>query len=461
MKATLAALCAGARGRTARLACPGAPRRFEHTGRLSHSMKTSQFKLQNVSHSIWSLVLSALVLSGIGCRTHTPSGQLARVAKDWCLIIRASQVLPVYPLMEDLVPGDLFLVQWPIEEQVAIYERDGFLPLDHHLKRTRPADYANLYLSSHGIGDGKALPYVWLFPNDGELNNSLLRMPLAAFPSYTFDVKRGGGLNLALPIQGVPIALSFLQAKSAKGSVILKDARTHGIDEESLFDLVCEWGRGQKDLLAQYAPRPDARQPGRTNHTFLRAVNRVFLVRQVSVSITADASVGGKLTGGADKDFVLPSLTETNSAANYGNFLNNLNASVAQAAMPGGTVKFSAASSHAVAMEEQFPRPLVIGYLAFDIPILANGELGGAASTLRRLESPNVRPGLMPVTFGADENTKKIQDWRSVNPAARRTELLTWARAKGYPYSITTYLEFGAPWRRLRKEFVMTVLENH
>ena len=66
------------------------------------------------------LLLAVAVLSG--CATQKMSGdQLARVAKDWSLSIRASQVIPVYPLTEDLQPGDVFLVQTPIEEQVKVY----------------------------------------------------------------------------------------------------------------------------------------------------------------------------------------------------------------------------------------------------------------------------------------------------------------------------------------------------
>ena len=80
-----------------------------------------------------------LLLVGLlaGCATQKMSGnQLARVAKDWSLSIRASQVIPVYPLTEDLQqPGDVFLVQTPIEEQVKIYLDKGFLPLENLVTR--------------------------------------------------------------------------------------------------------------------------------------------------------------------------------------------------------------------------------------------------------------------------------------------------------------------------------------
>ena len=34
---------------------------------------------------------------------------LERVARDWCLTIRASQIIPVYPLDEDIQVGDVFV----------------------------------------------------------------------------------------------------------------------------------------------------------------------------------------------------------------------------------------------------------------------------------------------------------------------------------------------------------------
>ena len=59
-------------------------------------------------------IIGLLVLF-IGCTTKLRNKQLEKVAKDWALIFRASQVIPVYPLTEDLQPGDVLLVSTPIE----------------------------------------------------------------------------------------------------------------------------------------------------------------------------------------------------------------------------------------------------------------------------------------------------------------------------------------------------------
>ena len=55
------------------------------------------------------LVLLCLVciLSLIGCATT----QYEKVAREWCTAIRANQMIPVYPLNQDVRPGDVYLVQ--------------------------------------------------------------------------------------------------------------------------------------------------------------------------------------------------------------------------------------------------------------------------------------------------------------------------------------------------------------
>jgi hypothetical protein len=47
------------------------------------------------------------------------------VARDWSVVIRASQVVPVYPLTEDVQPGDIFLAQTPIDKQVKLCGHRG------------------------------------------------------------------------------------------------------------------------------------------------------------------------------------------------------------------------------------------------------------------------------------------------------------------------------------------------
>src|SRR5688572_3505932 len=156
-----------------------------------------------------SLCVLALILSG--CTGALRNQQLEKVAKDWALVIRASQVIPVYPLTEDLQPGDILLVSTPIEDQVRLYREKGFLPLDQHLVRLYSTDFGKFYNSRYGISDGVIPPAFWQTLDRGGKHQWALA-PRAAFPTYSFSVSSGSGLNLAIPVQGVPLALGLMHA---------------------------------------------------------------------------------------------------------------------------------------------------------------------------------------------------------------------------------------------------------
>ena len=83
-------------------------------------------------------VLGFVLLVAFGCAARQTERELAGVAKDWSMVVRASQVMPVYPLTEDLQPGDVFLVQLPVDEQQKAYREKGFLAFDNLIDRLKP-----------------------------------------------------------------------------------------------------------------------------------------------------------------------------------------------------------------------------------------------------------------------------------------------------------------------------------
>lgn len=151
-----------------------------------------------------------------GCES-ARNRQLQSVAKDWSLVVRASQVIPVYPLSEDVQPGDILLISEPIEEQAEAYERKGFLPLDQHLTRLYPAGMKDFYAGRYGPSGDGVMPGVWQATATEQVNG-WASAPRAAFPSYQFSVQSGSALGLALPIQGVPVALNLMNTSAATGS---------------------------------------------------------------------------------------------------------------------------------------------------------------------------------------------------------------------------------------------------
>jgi len=178
-----------------------------------------------------------LLMAGCNSLPRSKDQELEQVAKDWSMTIRASQVIPVYPLTEDLQPGDVFLVQVPIEQQQQVYKEKGFLPLDNLVDRLTPGGYCKFYGQSFMYGDDptklcKPLPVTWLTP--GQNPTAWAAAPAASFPTYSFSARKGGGFNLALPVQGVPVGLSLLGGDAAQGSVTIAGAKTYGVDTVSL-----------------------------------------------------------------------------------------------------------------------------------------------------------------------------------------------------------------------------------
>ncbi|MBL0870321.1 MAG: hypothetical protein IBJ18_07085 [Phycisphaerales bacterium] len=356
-----------------------------------------------VPQGVLALSAAALVMMS-GCASK--ERELEAVAKDWCLTIRASQVIPVYPMTEDLQVGDVFLVQQTVQNQHDAYKRRGFLALDNHIARLTPTRYDSSYDRSFFKPEevGSVMPRSWLTPGEA---SSFDRAPVAAFPAYTFSVTSGQGFAAALPVQGVPVGLSLLNSDAASGSVTLKDARTYGIAMTDLLADVQGWAEKESNrtFLAAYAPETAGTTDAKTN--YVRVVSRVYLVGSVNVTLNDASASSGGLSVGVPKPVEIPLLqaakvantTEANTATAdaYGKGLASmttaLNAARNQAgeALPGATLKVVSASARTVSMDEKFTRPVVIGYLGFDMAILPGGRLGPPMPTYVVLER-NVQP---------------------------------------------------------------------
>lgn len=361
----------------------------------------------------WSLLLSV-----VGCADALRQQELERVARDWCMTIRASQVIPVYPLTEDLQPGDVFLVQVPVDEQHRLYRKKGFLSFDNHLERLDPAAYGAFYDHSFSAGGPDApLPTHWLQP--GGDDDAWAAAPDAAFPTYKFSVRTGGGFNMALPIQGVPVGLSLLATDAADGTVTIAQASTYGIDIMSMDRQLRRWAQWNRDFLRNFPPR--SQWCGLCRRiSYLRVVTRIYLTRELDVSLRDARSFAGGGDVGAPKPVNL-TMQDTDAdpakvtIEKYSQRIEQLNAMLESALkaegggnlLPGGSMRVVAASAGSITLKQVFNRPLVIGYLAFDVPILDDGELGAPVPTYSMLSgsvaAPTDNAGPFRLDAGADE----------------------------------------------------------
>lgn len=326
-----------------------------------------------------------LVLSG--CATHDARTHLQSVAKDWCETIRASQVIPVYPLTQDVIVGDVYLVQTPIADQEKEYESHGFLPLDDHQVRLPYTNFTNMYFDGYWQDEfGKTPHPMQTYTNVAAGNDTVSNFltsataPRAAFPTYSFQAQAGFGLSAAFPIEGIPVALGFLGSDQVNGSVTIVDAYTYAGDEDGLLSQLRNWAQNSN---VRFRLSQTAKMAAPTR-VYLRVVSRVYLARAVEVSLQKASSEGGSAQAGNVSSL---SLLSTNGAVNpnYTNLLNALNNSqsslaglVGGATQVGGAVKFVSASGSSVGLSQSFDRLLTIGYLGFDVSVNTNGDLGYA-----------------------------------------------------------------------------------
>ena len=404
----------------------------------------------------------ALLLTGCSLfsKQKAVTQQLENVAKDWCLTMRASQVLCVYPLSEDVQVGDIYLVNTSIPNQVKQYTENGFLPFDMLLTRLQPVNYRAMYANAYATQDQWTnIPHQWQFPSNATTNN-WEAAPHAAFPSYTFSVQQGQSLKLAVPVQAVPVGLSLLNTSQAHGSIEIDDASTYGIDQVSLDQQVAAWAAcpNSRALLARYAP-----EDGKEH--YIRVITRVYLTGKVNVSVTNDKSTGGGVDAGVSSVATLPSgTTPGDTATSYANMLTSLNNSLnsgGTVSKPGGSIRIAAVSARSVTMSETFDRPIVIGYIAYDRAIGRNGVLGMPRPTLQQMEGttdvapqPTESDVAESVKFGPDANTVIIRAY--VKDPANRTAVQNFLNEQPQSTATTSIALMlnGAEWTGLRQRVV-------
>jgi hypothetical protein len=324
--------------------------------------------------------------------------QYEKVAKEWCTAIRASQMIPVYPLNQDIRPGDVYLVQSAIGQQAKEYKDKGFLSLDDLRTRLelKPETYSNkMYFDSYFKSEG-TLPFAYptltpptseiLQPGKTSISTTLTATPAprVAFPSYSFTIKSGQGLSLGVPISAIPVALNFLGAQETSGTVTLANASTYQADHETIMEQLEKWvkkPRIKQELLAacQYVGK---------EYVFLRVIKRVYLVGAVDVALERKDKYQGGLQAGLAEQSTDTEVSVANFEKNIEKqtkLLELLNKLAAQNKM-GGAVNFNIATQRNIGLRESFDRPLVVGYLGMDVPFFEDGRLGGPIPTFERLE---------------------------------------------------------------------------
>ncbi len=406
------------------------------------------------------ILLIIFLPSLIGCGSYLKKREMQKVAKDWCLMVRASQVIPVYPLTEDVEPGDVFMVLEAKDVEVDTYSKRGFLPLDQHMTRLQGLNYQFFYKNSFGIGAFENTPHHWQFPEDSSDQKTEWRQaPLAAFPTYSFSVKSGGGINVALPVQGIPVGLSLMKTDSASGSITIADARTYGVSFDQIDDKVRQWSLSPKirTMLRKTRAAMERR-------IFLRVVNRVYLTGRVMIAMSNSSSGAASARVAEGKKIEIPELKNEETAVNYKAALATLSTALTST-LPGGQIDLSWANSLSVSLSETFPRPLVIGYIGFDYPIGVHGKLGVPVPTSSRLTGktfPSVSIGELSdaqqeyiVLLYAVNSLDEMKQKKVCDTAAEKIggDFLTFYNEKSANQTTTPYQAFDQAEEQYRRKF--------
>ena len=374
-------------------------------------------------------IVCALSLSLISCASMPPQKELQQVAKNWSMTVRASQVMPIYPLEEDIRPGDIYLVTNSIDSEIDSWNRKGFLPL------------VNRYARIPIVNDTYTVYFKT--PNSSETLHSFNRPPKAAFPTYTFSIDRRGALGLAIPLSSVPVALSMSGARNATGSVVFSAATSLGLPDMVIDTLVKEWASTHKKDLKEMAKYT-------TNPLLFRVVSRVFAISGATVSIAFQKTAGIAVQAGAppetpellsaseadfdkrieqlNKEIALKknlddtepveipddSASETSENPKIAlleseleevkhlkalSQIQALRRSVERGAMlnqfggfilPGGSGRITSRTASGISMEETFDKPLVIGYWATEYLVHESGSLISLGAVKNLVDNPEL-----------------------------------------------------------------------
>lgn len=124
--------------------------------------------------------------------------------------------------------------------------------------------------------------------------------------------------------------------------------------------------------------------------------------------------------------------------------------------MVGGSVKLVMATNRSLSLVETFHRPLVIGYLASDYAILADGRCAAPLSTFSVLEGRI--PPSKPIQYqGCDETCQTIRSWRK--QPGNKQKLEAWLQENGNQVAIAD-LETG-DYAGLRKRVTAELIQPH
>jgi hypothetical protein len=331
-------------------------------------------------------------------RAHDPD----KVGRDWIRTLEALGIKAVFPLSEDYHVGDLYAADQGAPGGAKPRLLFANIQIAHipGTEAVLEATYKNLpqFPATPKDYDGavpvEAMGDIFAPPA------TLRSLPIAAFPEVTVATASGQSVSGLLP--WIRTALGAERSASESVQIKIPAAETYGIPAEAaelLLDQFCLPAPGQPniacterrvrlllssligaDVLCTANVPPQDGVPGQTHIVNLFLINRVYLTRSINYVYGSDTEVAAAARAVLDSAAGVKSQATGAAAPSAGAApqtpeqpqtqqqrlaaaQDRLRQDIA-ALGPAGTLSVASITSNGAVINQQFPRPVVIGYSA-------------------------------------------------------------------------------------------------
>ncbi len=292
------------------------------------------------------LLLSFAVLTACQPASHVaPEG---KVKRDWSVTLARSGVINWSGAT--ITPGDVYLVSTgPDQERRAWEAGQSFVP---------GAWLAHLSPASRTAGQWTRPPH-----------------------NFTFSVETSQ--DLGLPTRALPVALGLTGMQEGTGSLTVRDAQVTEVPLAETLSALDHWAKANQPMLGQRVAQGGGLR--------VRVVTRVVGAKQILIALRSFEPSTREQWARYDNSRAL-AMDPISSPVELDYRIRTLNDALKMAMTDGGKVA-SDASLRVVAMSgrdltlaEDWSSPLVIGYVAWEAPVAADGSLGRLRPTLAILD---------------------------------------------------------------------------
>lgn len=288
------------------------------------------------------LLLSFATLAA--CQPISHAAPEGKVKQDWSAALGYAGVIGWSGAQ--ITPGDVYLVSvGPDQERQAWEAGQSFVP---------GTWLAHLPPASRTAGQ-------WTMPPHG----------------FTFCVENSQ--DLGLPTRALPVALGLTGMQGGTGSLTVRDAQVAEVPLTETLTALDHWAKANQPMLGQRVAQGGGLR--------VRVVTRVVGAKQILIFLHSFAPSASEQWARYDNSRAL-AMDPISSPVELDYRTRTMNDALKMALTDGGKVasdvslRVVAMSARDLTLAEDWSSPLVIGYVAWEAPVAADGSLGRLRPTL-------------------------------------------------------------------------------